>query len=262
MLDLDYTEDFTASTDLNCVMTEDGKLVELQATAEGAPYTRAGARRDAGARAQGHQRADRRAEARDRHAWLSSAASWSSRPATRASCASTASCWPSTGLELIAFDTEVDEVGETYEENARLKAETAAARSGLPSLGDDSGVEVEALGGFPGIRSARLGPTQEERTAELMRRLEGKARPWNARFVCVLALADPGKPHPVLRGGVPGGDRAGVAGRGGLRLRPCVPGAWNGEDVWGDEAGGEAAVQPSGSRGPCAAGVGRAGAPL
>src|SRR6267143_4492137 len=40
MLDLDYTEDFTASTDLNCVMTEDGKLVELQATAEGAPYTR------------------------------------------------------------------------------------------------------------------------------------------------------------------------------------------------------------------------------
>ena len=40
MLDLDYTEDFQASTDLNCVMTEDGKLVELQATAEGAPYAR------------------------------------------------------------------------------------------------------------------------------------------------------------------------------------------------------------------------------
>ena len=41
LLDLDYTEDFHASTDLNSVMTEDGKLVELQATAEGAPYTRA-----------------------------------------------------------------------------------------------------------------------------------------------------------------------------------------------------------------------------
>ena len=40
ILDLDYTEDFQASTDLNCVMTEDGRLVELQATAEGAPYTR------------------------------------------------------------------------------------------------------------------------------------------------------------------------------------------------------------------------------
>ncbi|HEY2596896.1 MAG TPA: RdgB/HAM1 family non-canonical purine NTP pyrophosphatase [Candidatus Dormibacteraeota bacterium] len=105
-----------------------------------------------------------------------------------------------TGLELIAFDTEVDEVGETYAENAKLKAETAAERSGLPALGDDSGVEVEALGGFPGIRSARLGPTQEERTAELLKRLEGKPRPWNARFVCVLALADPGHPPQFFEG--------------------------------------------------------------
>lgn len=104
------------------------------------------------------------------------------------------------GLELIAFDTEVDEVGETYRENARLKAETADERSGLPALGDDSGVEVEALAGFPGIRSARLGPTQEERTAELLRRLEGKPRPWNARFVCVLALAEPGHSTQFFEG--------------------------------------------------------------
>jgi XTP/dITP diphosphohydrolase len=104
------------------------------------------------------------------------------------------------GLELIAFDSEVDEVGETYAENARLKAETAAARSGLPALGDDSGVEVEALDGFPGIRSARLGPTQEERTRELLMRLEGKPRPWSARFVCVVALADPGQPIQFFEG--------------------------------------------------------------
>ena len=105
-----------------------------------------------------------------------------------------------TGLELIAFDTEVDEVGETYTENARLKAEAAAERSALPALGDDSGVEVEALAGFPGIRSARLGPTQEERTAELLKRLEGKPRPWNARFVCVLALALPGRTTRFFEG--------------------------------------------------------------
>ena len=96
------------------------------------------------------------------------------------------------GVEIIAFDAEVEEVGETYADNARLKAENAVARSGLPSLGDDSGVEVEALDGFPGIRSARLGPTQQERTAELLRRLEGVPRPWKARFVCVIALAVPG----------------------------------------------------------------------
>ena len=104
------------------------------------------------------------------------------------------------GVELVAFDTEVDEVGETYADNARLKAEVALTRSGLPSLGDDSGLEVEALGGFPGIRSARLGPTQQERTAELLRRLEGVPRPWNARFVCVIALAVPGGKTQLFEG--------------------------------------------------------------
>jgi XTP/dITP diphosphohydrolase len=105
-----------------------------------------------------------------------------------------------TGFELVAFDSEVEEVGETYAENARLKAEAACSRSGLPSLGDDSGVEVEALGGFPGLRSARLGPTQEARTAELLSRLQDKPRPWDARFVCVIALAAPGRPTQLFEG--------------------------------------------------------------
>ena len=104
------------------------------------------------------------------------------------------------GVELLAFDSEVEEVGESYSENARLKAEAALARSGLPSLGDDSGLEVEALHGFPGIKSARLGPTQEERTAELLRRLEGVPRPWEARFVCVIALAMPGRDTRFFEG--------------------------------------------------------------
>ena len=106
----------------------------------------------------------------------------------------------SSGLELVAFDSEVDETGETYAENARLKAEAAAARSGLPSLGDDSGVEVDALGGFPGIRSARLGPTQKERTALLLQRLDGHPRPWTARFTCTVALAAPGQPVQFFEG--------------------------------------------------------------
>lgn len=104
------------------------------------------------------------------------------------------------GLELIAFDSEVAEVGGTYAENAQLKAEAGAKKSGLPTLGDDSGLEVQALGGFPGIRSARLGPTQEERTAELLRRLEGVPRPWSARFVCVIALAIAGRETQLFEG--------------------------------------------------------------
>jgi len=104
------------------------------------------------------------------------------------------------GVELVAFDTEVDEVGETYSENARLKAEAALSKSGLPSLGDDSGLEVEALGGFPGLKSARLGPTQKERTAELLRRLQGVPRPWKARFVCGIALAVAGRDTRFFEG--------------------------------------------------------------
>ena len=105
-----------------------------------------------------------------------------------------------TGLELIAFDHEVDEVGETYADNAQLKAKAALAASGLPALGDDSGVEVNVLGGFPGLRSARLGPTQKERTAILLERLHGHPRPWTARFVCTVALAAPGRPVQFFEG--------------------------------------------------------------
>lgn len=104
------------------------------------------------------------------------------------------------GVDLVAYDTDVDEVGESYAENARLKAESAAARSGLASLGDDSGIELEALDGFPGIRSARLGPTQKERTAELLSRLRGVPRPWKARFACVIALAVPGGETRIFEG--------------------------------------------------------------
>jgi XTP/dITP diphosphohydrolase len=105
-----------------------------------------------------------------------------------------------TGFELVAFDTGVEESGDTYAENARLKAEAAVAKAALPSLGDDSGVEVEALGGFPGTRSARLGPTQKERTQILLTMLEGHPRPWRARFVCVVALAGPGRETEFFEG--------------------------------------------------------------
>src|SRR5256885_1287457 len=71
---------------------------------------------------------------------------------------------------------------------------------GLPALGDDSGIELDALDGFPGIRSARLGPTQKERTAELLSRLHGVPRPWRARFVCVIALAAPNRETQFFEG--------------------------------------------------------------
>jgi len=104
------------------------------------------------------------------------------------------------GLHLMAVDPGVAEVGETYAENAQMKAEAASVALRLPAVGDDSGVEVEVLKGFPGIHSARIGPTQKERTQVLLDRLQGYPRPWLARFVCTIALAAPGRPTEFFEG--------------------------------------------------------------
>lgn len=104
------------------------------------------------------------------------------------------------GVELTAHDPGVPEDADTYERNAVAKAEAAAAATGLPALGDDSGLEVAALDGFPGVRSARIAATQAGRERLLFNRLAGVPRPWLARFVCVLALAVPGRPTRVFAG--------------------------------------------------------------
>jgi XTP/dITP diphosphohydrolase len=91
--------------------------------------------------------------------------------------------------------TVVDEVGESLEENARLKAVTLAAQSQLLALADDSGLEVDALGGEPGRLSARYAgenASDRERIEYLLARLDGV--PWEkrtARFRCVIAIATP-----------------------------------------------------------------------
>lgn len=94
--------------------------------------------------------------------------------------------WPG-----IAFPEE----GDDYAENARVKAKTVLAATGIASLADDSGIEVELLGGRPGVYSARYGgPGLDDRgrVVALLRELEPFAEPRRARFVCVAAcvLAD------------------------------------------------------------------------
>jgi XTP/dITP diphosphohydrolase len=101
------------------------------------------------------------------------------------------------GLSDIGITADVDETGQTFEENARLKAVAYSQASGLLTLADDSGLEVEALGGAPGIYSARYagkGATDADRYRKLLAALSGV--PWekrSARFRCVIALAWPDK---------------------------------------------------------------------
>ena len=96
----------------------------------------------------------------------------------------------------VGITTEVNEVGESLEENARLKATILATESQLLALADDSGLEVDALGGEPGRLSARYageGASDKDRVEYLLSRL--KAVPWperSARFRCVIAIAIPG----------------------------------------------------------------------
>ena len=106
------------------------------------------------------------------------------------------------------INTEVSEVGESLEENARLKATALAAESQLLALADDSGLEVDALGGEPGHLSARYageGASDIERINYLLARL--KEVPWQkriARFRCVIAIAIPDGGVELCCGECPG----------------------------------------------------------
>ena len=102
----------------------------------------------------------------------------------------------------------VTESGKNYEQNARLKAITYAKLSQLTSLADDSGLEVDALNGEPGVKSARFAgetATDAEKMSFLLAKLNGI--PWEkrtARFKCVIAIAIPGGRVEVCYGGCRG----------------------------------------------------------
>ncbi len=98
------------------------------------------------------------------------------------------------GLEELGNAPDVEETGDTYRENATLKARAYASHFGVPSLADDSGLEVAALGGIPGVRSARYGGISMPFAEKMQMLLDELAKvphlPRDARFVCSMALAD------------------------------------------------------------------------
>ena len=114
------------------------------------------------------------------------------------------------GFELVAIDdvapdAELREDALTFEGNALAKARQAAAATGLPALADDSGLEVDALGGAPGVRSARyagVGATDAANNAKLLEALRDvpdAAR--TARYRCVAAFVDPARGLELARAG-------------------------------------------------------------
>ncbi len=110
--------------------------------------------------------------------------------------------------DRIGISLQVEENGETYEENAWLKALAFSRVSGLTTLADDSGLEVDALEGLPGIRSARFSPlpdaTDADRRAYLLKMLHVHLRPWTAHFHCTVAIATPPGVVYYAQGNCPG----------------------------------------------------------
>lgn len=121
-------------------------------------------------------------------------------------------------------DAKLPQEGDDYEANAVAKALAAARACGLPALADDSGLEVEALGGRPGPRSARFGGSHlgdRERMAKLLAQLGGVPREARAaRFVCVAALATPAGRVWTARGECRGRLLEAPRGQGGFGYDP------------------------------------------
>jgi XTP/dITP diphosphohydrolase len=150
--------------------------------------------------------------------------------------------------ELVSLDDigvrgEPVEDGRTFEANARIKARFAALATGLPSLADDSGIEVDALGGGPGVLTRRysgVDATDERNNAKLLAALDGlPAERRGARYVCVLALALPDRRGP--RGGLRIVIRRGTC-RGRIAVAPRGSGGFGYDPIF------EPASEPPGGR--------------
>ncbi len=120
---------------------------------------------------------------------------------------------------------DVDEIGETLVDNARLKARALVEATGRPAIADDTGLEVDALDGAPGVHSARYAgqrATYANNVAKLLSALEGKgsAAERRARFVTVAAAAWPGGEERVAEGAVNGRIAAAPSGEAGFGYDP------------------------------------------
>jgi XTP/dITP diphosphohydrolase len=146
-------------------------------------------------------------------------------------------------LDDLGIEGEPIEDGATFETNAAIKARFGLRASGLPTLADDSGIEVDALGGAPGVRTRRFAGenvTDEANNAKLLAALAGlPAERRGARYVCVLAVALPDAVGPR------GGARL-VTTRGTCRGR--IAAAPRGSGGFGYDPIFEPASEPAGGR--------------
>ena len=148
----------------------------------------------------------------------------------------------------LGISRDVEETGDTYEENSAIKARAFASASGLLTLADDSGLEVDALGGAPGVRSARYSATGSDgdNVDLLLNNLSGvpdDAR--TARFVSVVAVAGPSGEVEFCRGECEGAIARERRGEGGFGYDPVFLPSGTRRDYGPTTDGREEPHQPS-----------------
>jgi len=213
-LDLCYTEDSSADTDMNFVMNERGEFIELQGTGEGAAFSREKLNTLIDLGEKGCRLLmDAQQEALGlRACWIGQKQKLvlASNNAHKIAelTAMLGHKYDVVSMREAGFTDDIIENGETFEENARIKAEAVMQATGYLTLADDSGLAVDALDGAPGVRSARYAGEQHcdaDNNALLMKNLaDVPAEKRTASFVSCIAIASPFRPTQTVRGECPG----------------------------------------------------------
>lgn len=229
-LDLCYAQDSRADVDMNVVMDENGNFIEIQGTGEGAVFGKEQLNALLGLASEGIaalQKAQREA--------LSEAARHIAPRVPRLLVASNnmhkvrelkallAAHYDVLSLAEAGISADIEETGQTFAENARIKAEAISRMTRCAALADDSGLCVDALGGAPGVYSARYAGTHGDDAANnrlLLSNLREIEAPRAARFVSAVALARPGKETLIVEGNVEGTIAFAPRGEGGFGYDP------------------------------------------
>ena len=232
-LDLDYARDSRAQVDMNVIMARDARgemqFVEVQGTGEGRPFAKEEldgllALAQGGIETlMGEQRAalGERANVLFRKPKLVLASQNDGK--LRELRALFGAEYDVSSMGELGVDMEIEETGTTFEGNARIKAETLCARTGCAALADDSGLEVDCLGGAPGVYSARYAGKHGDDAANNalhVANVRDFPAPRTARFVSAVALARPGRETLIARGSCEGEVLLEERGEGGFGYDP------------------------------------------
>ncbi len=229
-LDLCYLEDSAAQTDMNFVMDETGAFVELQGTGEGRAFSRAELNAILALGEKGIQELhELQRKALGQRAEVIAPKRTLVIASNNAHKIQEITEMVGDRLRVISmgeagFTGDIDENGETFEDNAIIKARAVAKATGFCALGDDSGLSVDALDGAPGVHSARYcghhGDDKANNDLLIANMADVPAEDRTAEFVCAMALSLPNGEVKTVRGACPGVITFTPRGNGGFGYDP------------------------------------------